>query len=140
MICDYVPFLYVMSTSMSGKGKMKTIVDSETGEVIEVEEQNDIAERKLYEVGAISEETFDFLEQYRTVCEQYEMFRFQLEKAMRENGIKKWDNDTFSVTVTDEQLQKRVDTQRLKDDGLYEKYLKLVPTKGTIKINFKKER
>ena len=39
---------------------MKTIIDQNTGEVIEVETSNEIAERKLTDAGAITEQTRDF--------------------------------------------------------------------------------
>ena len=116
---------------------MKKILDAETGEVIEVDEKNDIATKRLYEVGAIDENTFDFLEMYRTVKEQYEMFTFKLKKAMKENGIKKWDNEYFSAVLTDDSLQKRLDSDRLKKDGLYDKYIKLVEVQGSLRIKFK---
>ena len=116
---------------------MKQIIDELTGEVIEVEESNEIAERKLYEVGAITDDTADFIEQYLAAKEQYEMFLHILEKAMLDNNIKSWNNDQFIATIRNESLQKRVDTERLKQDGLYEKYLKLVPVKQSLSIKFK---
>ena len=117
---------------------MKQIIDEKTGEIIEVEETNEIAERTLFEVGAIDEKTYELLEQYLTIQEQYEMFKFKLEKAMEDNGIKKWDNDYFIATIKDESVQKRVDTDRLKEAGLYDKFLKLVPVKKSLQIKFKK--
>lgn len=119
---------------------MKKIIDNETGEVIEVEESNDLVERKLFEVGAIDEATFDFLEQYLTIQEQYEIFRYKLEEAFKKNNIKKWENNYFIVNFQEESTQKRVDTDRLKEDGIYDKYLKLVPVKERITIKFKKEK
>lgn len=118
---------------------MKTIVN-ENGEVLEVEETNEIAERKLYEVGAIDKNTFDFINDYIEVSERYEIFKEKLLKAMKDNGIKSWKNDYFTATVKEESIQKRVDTDRLKEDGLYESYLKLVPTKESLQIRFKKEK
>lgn len=117
---------------------MKQIIDNETGEIVEVEESNEIAERKLYEVGAIDKETFEMLESFRYYNEQYELFKYQLEKAMKENNIKSWKNDYFTATIKEDAIQKRVDTDRLKEDGLYDKYLKLVSVKGGLSIKFKK--
>ena len=119
---------------------MKTIINQETGELIEVEEANEIATRTLYEVGAITEETADFIEKYLTIKQQFEMFKFALEKAMRENGIKSWKNDLFNATIKEESMQKRVDTERLKEEGLYDKYLKLVPVKSSLQIKFKGDK
>lgn len=116
---------------------MKHIIDETTGEIIEVEEANDIAEKKLYEVGAISDDTAEFIEKYLTVKEQFEMFEHVLKKAMIENNIKTWKNDYFTVSVRDEGTQTRLDTDRLKEDGIYDKYLKLVPVKESISIRWK---
>ena len=119
---------------------MKQIIDEETGEVIEVEDKNEIAEHKLTETGVVSEKVYEMLETYLYYQEQFETFRYKLQKAMEDNGIKKWDNDRFIATVKDESLQKRIDIERLKDDGLYEKYIKLVPVKSSLQIRFKDER
>ena len=119
---------------------MKKIVDEKTGEILEVEEGNELVEKKLYEVGAIDEHFYDFMEQYLTIQEQYEVFRHKLLKAMKENNIKSWKNDYFTATVKEESVQKRVDTERLKEAGLYEQYLKLVPVKESLMIKFKEKK
>ena len=118
---------------------MKKIIDEKTGKIIEVEEPNELVEKKLYEIGAIDEATFEFLEQYLTYQEQYEIFKFKLMTAMKENGIKSWKNDYFTATLKEEGLMKRVDNDRLKEDGLYEKYLKLIPVKESLTIKFKEK-
>ena len=118
---------------------MKTIID-ENGEVVEVETENEIAERKLYEVGAIDQQTFEEIEMYLYYEDRYKTIKYKIEKAMRENGIKKWDNDYFVATVKDDTTQMRVDPEKLKADGLYEKYAKLVPVKGSLQIRFKDAR
>lgn len=119
---------------------MKQIINNETGEIEEVLEKNELAEQKLYEIGAIDKETFDFLEEYLTYEDRYKTFKYKLEKAMKENGIKSWKNDYFTATIKDESIQKRVDTDRLKEDGLYDKYLKLVSVKGGLQIKFKENK
>ena len=116
---------------------MKKIIDEATGEIIEVEEGNELVEKKLFEVGAIDERTYEFLEQYLTIQEQYETFKYKLMQAMKENNIKSWKNDYFTATVKEESIQKRVDNERLKKDGLYEKYLKIIPIKESLMIKFK---
>lgn len=116
---------------------MKQIIDNETGEIIEVEDKNEIVSKKLLEIGTIDKETFEMLESYLYYQDQFETLRFQLKKAFEENGIKKWENDYFTATLKEESLQKRVDIERLKDEGLYEKYLKLVPVKSSLQIKFK---
>lgn len=119
---------------------MKQIINNETGEIIEVEEDNELVEKKLYEVGAIDKNTFDFLEQYQTVVEQYEIFKYKLMLAMKENNIKSWKNDYFTATYKEEGTRKSVDIDRLKKDGLYDNYLKLSTTKESLMIKFRKEK
>lgn len=116
---------------------MKQIIDAETGEIIEIEEKNELVEKKLVEVGAIDKETYELLDSYLYYEQQYEFFKTKLKKAFEDNGIKKWDNDYFIATLKEESMQKRVDTERLKEDGIYEKYLKLVPVKSSLQIRFK---
>lgn len=117
---------------------MKTIIDNETGEVIEIEEQNEIATRLFTDLGVIDKETYEILDSYLYYKEQLETFRYKLEKAMKEHDIKKWDNDYFTAIDRADSVQKRVDVDKLKEDGIYEKYIKLVPTKGGLQIKFKK--
>ena len=118
---------------------MKTIIN-ENGEIVEVETENEIAERKLTEVGAIDKNTYDFLEEYLTYQERYETFKYLLEKAMRENGIKSWKNDYFTATIKEDSVQTRVDTNLLKSSGLYEQFSKTIPVKGGLQIRFKDQR
>lgn len=119
---------------------MKQIIDNETGEVLEVLDENEKAELKLVEVGAIDKETYEVLENYLYYQEQYETFKYKLEKAMRENGIKKWDNEYFTATTVEATTQNRVDTEKLKNDGLYNKYLKEISVKAKLVIKFKDQR
>ena len=118
---------------------MKTIVD-ENGEIVEVQDENEIAEQKLMEVGAIDKNTNELLEQFLFYEDQYKTFKFKLEQAMRENGIKKWDNDYFVATIKADSIQNRVDTDKLKADGLYNEYTKLINVKGGLQIRFKDQR
>lgn len=119
---------------------MKQIIDNETGEVIEVANENELVEKKLYEIGIINDEIMEEISKALYYKEWIETFKYQLEKAMRENGIKKWDNDSFTATLKEETIQKRVDNERLKEDGLYEKYLKLVPVKASMMLKFKERK
>ena len=113
---------------------------NEYGEVIDNREQNELVTRKLMELGAIDEETYEELEMYQYYKERYETIRYVLEKAMREHGIKKWDNDYFIAICKDATVSTRVDTAKLKEDGLYDKYTKPVPVKESLEIKFKDQR
>lgn len=119
---------------------MKLEIDELTGEVIETEDTNDIATRKLMECGAITESTYELLDNYLMYQQQYEVFKNALLKAMKENNIKSWSNEYFTATYIDESLQKRVDTDKLKAKGLYEENLKLIPIKERLNIRFKNDK
>lgn len=116
---------------------MKTIIDSETGELVEVEEKNDIATRKMTELGLYGEDVSDLIAMFKYYEDQFKTFKFQLQKAMEENGIKSWKTDEFTATIREESMQKRLDTERLKEDGLYDKYLKLVPVASSLTLKLK---
>ena len=116
---------------------MKQIIDAETGEIVEIEDYNEIALRTLTEVGAVTDSTLDEINMCLAYQERFESLKYIIGKAMRENGIKKWETDDFTFTITDDTIQKRVDNDRLKEDGLYEKYLKLVPVKGSVRFKAK---
>lgn len=94
---------------------MKEIIDAETGEILNVEESNEIATRKLYECGAVTAETMDFLTTYRDMVEQYDTFRYVLKEAMKNNSIKKWDNELFSVSYSPEGKKETFDSDRAKE-------------------------
>lgn len=139
------------------------MIDPITGEVIE-ENENSLIERKLHEVGTVDQETWEIIDSFLYYKEQFEIFKSKLEKAMRDNDIKKWDNDYFLAYTTEDGMQKRVDTESLKritigefvedmlnrtrelsteekqeafDRTLYDTFLKMVATKGSLTIKMK---
>ena len=122
---------------------MKTIIDNETGELIEVEETTELVERELNEVGVNYEEYFDKQIQYKALKEQMEMWeqenREVIQKVFEKYNIKSLKTEYGSISYIAESSQKRVDTDRLKEDGLYEKYLKIIPTKAHLMIKAKEK-
>ena len=117
---------------------MKTIVDRETGEIIEVEETDGLIEKVLTDEGIITESTNDFLSDFFEMQERYEIFKEALMEAMNKYSIKKWSNKYFTATVKDETVQKRVDVERMKEDGIYPNYVKFVTVKPSLSIRRKK--
>lgn len=57
--------------------------------------------------------------------------------AMEENGIKGFENDLMKITYKAPSVRKSVDTKRLKDEGLYDLYLKESPVKSSVVVSFK---
>lgn len=100
------------------------IVDVVTGEVVERENKNQVIEKKLAEVGAISENTFEILESYRYYEEQFKTIKYVLKKAMTENGIDKWDNNLFVTYISKGGMQKQIDSERMKDTNIYDYVMK----------------
>lgn len=98
---------------------METI-DAMTGELIEREDPNQVAERKLRELGVITDQTFDLFRHQRDVNEQVETVKYVLKNAMKDNGIKKWDNELFSCSVTPEGTRTVFDSERAKEMTLLE--------------------
>lgn len=98
---------------------METI-DAMTGELIEREDPNKVAERKLRELGVITDQTFDLFRHQRDVNEQVETVKYVLKNAMKDNQIKKWDNELFSCSVTPEGTRTVFDSERAKEMTLLE--------------------
>ena len=61
----------------------------------------------------------------------------QMLKAMIDNNIKVFENDFMKITLKNASVRKSVDTQALKDAGLYELYLKEVPVKESVIVTWK---
>ena len=57
--------------------------------------------------------------------------------AMVENGIKSYESDNVRITYKASTTRKTVDTQALKEDGLYEMYTKESPVKESVQITWK---
>lgn len=58
-------------------------------------------------------------------------------KAMEENNITSFENDFLKITYKQPSTRKSVDTQALKDEGLYDLYLKESPVKASVVVSFK---
>lgn len=85
----------------------------------------------------ISEEMNRVFDEYQAYKNKVEAFRVQLLDAMKKNGIKKFENEKIQVVYKGESKSKRLNTNALKEDGLYEMYLTEVPVSESITIKFK---
>lgn len=61
----------------------------------------------------------------------------QMLEAMEANGIKSFENDFLKITYKAPTIRKSVDTKALKDEGLYDLYLKETPVKSSVTVTFK---
>lgn len=62
-----------------------------------------------------------------------------IKQYMIENGIKSFENEDFKITYIPESTRKTVDTAKLKEQGLYETFLKESKVKDTVRISLKWE-
>lgn len=123
---------------------MKTIIDEKTGEVIEVEDTNEIMVRELYELGT-NLEVYDKLEeQADTIKEQIEIWKYQnrenIKQILKKHNQKNIKTSSRTYSIVDEGTRKVIDTDRLMQEGLYLKYIKLVPVGEHLKVNRRKNK
>lgn len=68
-----------------------------------------------------------------------ERMRMELKYAMDECGIDKYSNDSFSVTYVKPKPKRELNVNKLKEDGLYEKYSYEVVTRRINEDKLKEE-
>lgn len=117
---------------------MKTIIDQETGELIEVEETYELVAKELNDLGVDYENYFEKQIEFKAKKDELDRWehsnREVIKKIFEKYGIKSLKTSGGSISYIEESMQKRVDIERLKQDGIYEKYLKLIPTKAHLMI------
>lgn len=122
---------------------MKPIVN-ENGEVEMVETKNEIVLRELQEVGTTFEEYEQMQDQLDYLKEQIETWEIShrdiIMDALKRNNVKSLKTNSRTYTYVSETTQTRLDTDRLKEDGTYYKYLKLVPTKESLRITKRRDK
>lgn len=67
----------------------------------------------------LTEQVTDMIEQYKFIQDQMETFKFKVKEAMKENDVKKWETDLFTVTLRDGFASKRADTAKMKNESIY---------------------
>lgn len=120
---------------------MKTIIN-ENGEVVDVETKNEIVLRKLYEAGTSLTEFEQMLDQLDYIKEQIETWeithRDDFLAVMKECDVNKIQTQTRTYSRIPETTKKTLDIERLKEDGVYDRYLKLSRTKESLRITRRK--
>ena len=58
-------------------------------------------------------------------------------KAMEENGIKSYESENVRITYKAPTVRSSVDTQALKEQGLYDSFVKTSPVKASVVITWK---
>lgn len=59
-------------------------------------------------------------------------------KAMEENGIKSFENDVVKITYCEPTTRASVDTNLLKEMGVYNTFCKESPVKASVRMTWKK--
>ena len=81
-------------------------------------------------------------------CHELQMVKARLEleekkvkeallKAMEDNGIKSFENDFVKITYKAPTTRKSIDSNALKEQGLYEAFVKESPVKSSVVLTWK---
>lgn len=118
-------------------------VANENGELVEVPETNDLVAKELLEVGVSIDDYFEQKIRANTLKEQLEMWeqenREKIKEVFKKYGIKSFKNDYGSISFVEEGMSQKVDTKKLKEDGLYDKYSYWTTTKEHLVIRVKEK-
>lgn len=63
-----------------------------------------------------------------------------LKAAMGKNGITSFKSDYLSVSHTAGSMTETVNIEKMKSDGIFEKYRMYIPKNGSYRVTFKKEK
>lgn len=80
---------------------------------------NELITREMVEVGCVSDEILDMVEEYRTLQERMETFKFEFKRFCEENGFNKWETDYFTMNYIGETDSVRVDTKKMKSTDIF---------------------
>lgn len=89
----------------------------------------------------VAEEAMQLLHDFQVEKARMELKEKELKEAllqaMENNGITKFENDLLRINYKAPSIRKSVDTDALKEQGLYEAFLKEVPVKASVTLNWK---
>lgn len=93
--------------------------------------------KQLAELAKLEAAIIDIERQKKDAVARRDELKQGIEAKMREYGVDKWETDNLRFTLVSETTKKMVDSDKLKADGIYEKYTKEVAVKGYVKITIK---
>lgn len=93
-------------------------------------------------------EAIDLFQRVRAIDETIKALKAEkdaiekpLKSAMLKHGISKFSCDgVLTATAVAETMVENVDTDKMKKDGIYERYMFLVPKSGYVRLTYKKEK
>lgn len=96
-----------------------------------------------FEDGKLAQQAVDYIiaveTQMKTLKEQYDAFRGELQKAMEQNGVVKIESDNVRINYIAETTRETFDSKQFKADmpELYDEYVKFSKVKASVKITAK---
>ena len=93
--------------------------------------------KQLAELAKLEAAIIDIERQKKEAVARRDELKAGIEAKMREFGVDKYETDNLRFTLMSETTKKMVDSDKLKADGIYEKYTKEVAVKGYVKITIK---
>ena len=89
----------------------------------------------------VAEEVLKQLHEFQVKLAEMQLLEKQIKEdllnAMESNGIKSWDNDYFKVTYKAPSTRKAIDSNKLKEQGLYDMFVKESPVKSSVVMTWK---
>lgn len=125
------------------------LINNETGEVYDItkddldklkeeKEKNELVAKQNEMIAKLlNDEVYAIYEQFERFKSEKERFETKLKKVFEDNGIKKFENDYFSITYIPAHTSKRVDTELLKKSGLYDEFTKDSDVKESLRVKFR---
>lgn len=80
---------------------------------------NEIITKEMLDVGFVTDEILDKVEEYKTAVEWMETFKYEFQKFCEEHNYNKWETDYFMMNYVQETTSVRVDTKRMKETNIY---------------------
>jgi len=95
-------------------------------------------ENGIIEVAAATmQKLYDFQVMKKEMEKTEKKIKEEILKAMEANGIKSFENDMVRITYKDSYTKKAVDTEALKEQGLYESFTKESTVKASVVMTWK---
>jgi hypothetical protein len=89
----------------------------------------------------LAQEVEDTLRAFQVEKAKMDMLEKQIKeamlKAMEENGVKSYESDNVRITYKAPTVRSTVDTQALKEQGLYDSFVKTSSVKASVSITWK---
>lgn len=132
--------LDVVDISLKPVAEVEKLMECERNGELYKQELTNVSQDQLAEL-ATAEKLIKYYENLKKAAEeQAKIMRAALLEAMELNGVKKYETEALRITYTAPSTQDRVDTDKLKEDGLYANYIKKVNVKAKLTITIKEEK